>query len=122
MVERELQPAAWQILKHNLAIDGKIGSTVLRLNLSTEKDKWIVPNTGFLRDGVGLTTNTNITSKLKLSTKVNYGYRESDNLPAAGYGNQSLMYWYIFKPRVGRLKDLKYPLKRSCCSTFRITS
>jgi hypothetical protein len=43
-----------------------------------------------------LSTNSEITKKLKLSTKINYGYKNSDNLPAAGYGNQSLMYWYIF--------------------------
>jgi TonB-linked SusC/RagA family outer membrane protein len=83
-------------LKHNLSIDGKLGSTGVRVNLGTEKDKWIVPNTGFTRQNIGLTTNTEITKKLKLSTKVNYGFRKSDNLPAAGYGNQSLMYWYIF--------------------------
>jgi TonB-linked SusC/RagA family outer membrane protein len=83
-------------LKHSLGIDTRIGTTGIRVNLSTEKDKWIVPNTGFARQNAGLTTNTDITKKLKLSTKVNYGYRTSDNLPAAGYGNQSLMYWYIF--------------------------
>jgi TonB-linked SusC/RagA family outer membrane protein len=85
-----------QDLKNNLSIDGKLGTTNIRVNLGTEKDKWIVPNTGFSRQNVGLTTNTDITKKLKLSTKINYGYRTSDNLPAAGYGNQSLMYWYIF--------------------------
>jgi len=85
-----------QDLKNNLSIDGKLGSTGIRVNLGTEKDKWIVPNTGFVRQNIGLSTNTDITEKLKLSTKVNYGYRTSDNLPAAGYGNQSLMYWYIF--------------------------
>jgi TonB-linked SusC/RagA family outer membrane protein len=85
-----------QDLKNNLSIDGKLGTTNIRVNLGTEKDKWIVPNTGFSRQNAGLTTNTDITKKLKLSTKINYGYRTSDNLPAAGYGNQSLMYWYIF--------------------------
>jgi TonB-linked SusC/RagA family outer membrane protein len=83
-------------LKHNLSIDGKIGSTGIRVTLGTEKEKWIVPNTGFERRNIGLSTTSDITKKLKLSTKVNYGYRSSDNLPAAGYGNQSLMYWYIF--------------------------
>jgi len=85
-----------QDLKHNLSIDGRLGTTGIRINLGTEKDKWIVPNTGFGRQNIGLSTNTDITQKLKISTKVNYGYRTSDNLPAAGYGNQSLMYWYIF--------------------------
>ncbi len=85
-----------QDLKHNLSIDGRLGATGIRVNLGTENDKWIVPKTGFDRKNIGLTTNTDITQKLKLSTKINYGFRNSDNLPAAGYGNQSLMYWYIF--------------------------
>jgi len=83
-------------LRNNLSIDARLGTTGIRLSLGTENDKWIVPNTGFDRKNIGLTTNTDITKKLKISTKVNYGYRTSDNLPAAGYGNQSLMYWYIF--------------------------
>jgi TonB-linked SusC/RagA family outer membrane protein len=83
-------------LKHSLSIDGRLGKTGVRVSLGTENDKWIVPNTGFVRRNIGLSTNTDITKKLKLSTKVNYGFRTSDNLPAAGYGNQSLMYWYIF--------------------------
>lgn len=83
-------------LRNNLSIDGKIGSTGVRVTMGTENNKWIVPNTGYLRQNLGLSTNTDITKKLKLSTKINYGFRKSDNLPAAGYGNQSLMYWYIF--------------------------
>ncbi|MCG2614127.1 SusC/RagA family TonB-linked outer membrane protein [Terrimonas sp. NA20] len=83
-------------LRNSLSVDGKIGSTGIRLTAGTENNKWIVPNTGFDRKNLGLSTNTDITRKLKLSTKVTYGYRNSDNLPAAGYGNQSLMYWYIF--------------------------
>ena len=85
-----------QDFKNNLSIDGRLGATGIRLNLGTENDKWIVPKTGFDRKNIGLTTNSDLTKKLKLSTKVNYGFRNSDNLPAAGYGNQSLMYWYIF--------------------------
>lgn len=83
-------------LTYNLGLDGKLGTTAFRVTGAVQNNKWIVPNTGFDRKSASLTTNTDITKKLKLSTKVNYGYRSSDNLPAAGYGNQSLMYWYIF--------------------------
>lgn len=83
-------------LRHNLSIDGKIGSTGVRITMGSGNNKWVIPNTGFVRQNIGLSTNTEITKKLKLSTKINYGFRKSDNLPAAGYGNQSLMYWYIF--------------------------
>ena len=83
-------------LRNNISINGKLGTTAVRINLGTENNKWIVPNTGFERKSIGFTTNTDITKKIKLSTKVNYGFRNSGNLPSAGYGNQSIMYWYIF--------------------------
>ncbi|WP_245645633.1 SusC/RagA family TonB-linked outer membrane protein [Niabella ginsenosidivorans] len=83
-------------LTNNLSLDGKIGTTSFRVSGGIQSNKWIVPNTGFHRNSASLSTNTDITKKLKFSTKINYGYRTSDNLPAAGYGNQSLMYWYIF--------------------------
>ncbi|WP_242675513.1 SusC/RagA family TonB-linked outer membrane protein [Niastella koreensis] len=83
-------------MRHSLSIDGKIGETGVRLSGGTENNNWIVPNTGFTRRNLSLSTTSDITKKLKLSTKINYGWRGSDNLPAAGYGNQSLMYWYIF--------------------------
>lgn len=85
-----------QNLSNNLTLDGKIGTTSFRVSGGLQNNKWIVPNTGFDRKSAALSTTTDITKKLKLTTKVNYGYRKSDNLPAAGYGNQSLMYWYIF--------------------------
>ncbi|MBO9620052.1 MAG: SusC/RagA family TonB-linked outer membrane protein [Niabella sp.] len=89
----------WDVGKdmtYNLSLNGKIGTTAYRITGGAQNNKWIVPNTGFDRKSASFTTNTDITKKLKLSTKMNYGLRTSDNLPAAGYGNQSLMYWYIF--------------------------
>ncbi|MCF3110565.1 SusC/RagA family TonB-linked outer membrane protein [Niabella sp. CC-SYL272] len=83
-------------LTNNLSVNGKIGTTAFRLSGAIQNNKWIVPNTGFDRKSASLSTTTDITKKLKLLTKVNYGFRSSDNLPAAGYGNQSLMYWYMF--------------------------
>ncbi|WP_300602042.1 SusC/RagA family TonB-linked outer membrane protein [Niabella sp.] len=83
-------------LTNNLSVNGKLGTTAFRVSGAIQNNKWIVPNTGFDRKSASLSTTTDITKKLKLLTKVNYGYRSSDNLPAAGYGNQSLMYWYMF--------------------------
>ncbi|MBZ4189266.1 SusC/RagA family TonB-linked outer membrane protein [Niabella beijingensis] len=83
-------------LTNNLSLSGRIGTTSFRVSGAIQNNKWVVPNTGFDRKSASLTTSTDITKKLKLSTKVNYGYRSSNNLPSAGYGNQSLMYWYIF--------------------------
>ncbi|WP_240755320.1 SusC/RagA family TonB-linked outer membrane protein [Pedobacter sp. SYP-B3415] len=83
-------------LTNSLSIDTRVGSTVGRLSLTNQENTWIIPNTGFERTTVALSTSTDITKKLKFTTKINYGNRYSDNLPGAGYGNQSLMYWFIF--------------------------
>jgi len=71
----------------------KIG---LRFSASHGNNDWIVPNTGLERNSATLSANTNITKKLSLSFKAAYNNRHSDNLPATGYGNQSLMYWFMF--------------------------
>lgn len=83
-------------LTNSLSIDGKIRTTTMRLSLTTQNNTWIIPNTGFERRSINLSTTTDVTKKLKWTNKVNYSHRNSDNLPGAGYGNQSLMYWYIF--------------------------
>ncbi|MCM5530341.1 SusC/RagA family TonB-linked outer membrane protein [Parasegetibacter sp. NRK P23] len=83
-------------LTNSLTIDGKISTTTMRLSLTTQNNTWIIPNTGFERRSINLSTTTDVTKKLKWTNKVNYSHRNSDNLPGAGYGNQSLMYWYIF--------------------------
>ncbi|MCK7559852.1 hypothetical protein MKQ70_34900 [Chitinophaga sedimenti] len=55
-----------------------------------------MPNTGYKRTTVALSVNSKVSDKLQISTKVNYTNKNSDNLPGTGYGNQSIMYWYIF--------------------------
>src|SRR5215203_2549136 len=57
---------------------------------------WIVPNTGYKRNTVSLSVNSKVNEKLQISSRVNYTNKSSDNLPGAGYGNQSIMYWFIF--------------------------
>lgn len=54
-----------------------------------------MPNTGFERLSLALSLNHNINEKLKLNAKVNYTNKTSDNLPLAGYNNQTIMYWMI---------------------------
>jgi len=83
-------------LTNSLSLDGRYKNTTARFSITNQNNTWIVPKTGIERTTITLSTNTDITSKLKIATKINYGNRFSDNLPGAGYGNQSLMYWFIF--------------------------
>ncbi|RZK58010.1 MAG: SusC/RagA family TonB-linked outer membrane protein [Pedobacter sp.] len=83
-------------LSNSLSVDGALGRTTARVSVTNQNNTWIVPNTGMERTSVALSTATNITKKLNLTTKFTYNNRFSDNLPGNGYGNQSLMYWFIF--------------------------
>ncbi|RZL50116.1 MAG: SusC/RagA family TonB-linked outer membrane protein [Pedobacter sp.] len=81
---------------NSVSLDGTVKNVGLRLSASHGNNEWIVPNTGLERTSVSLSANTNLTKKLNLVLKAAYNNRKSDNLPATGYGNQSLMYWFMF--------------------------
>ncbi|MFV0604928.1 MAG: SusC/RagA family TonB-linked outer membrane protein [Niabella sp.] len=81
---------------NGISLDGSFGAVNARINYTNATNKWIIPNTGYERNTISVSLNTTAFKKLKLSTKVNYSNRWSPNLPGAGYGNQSIMYWYIF--------------------------
>lgn len=83
-------------LTNSVKLDGNIGPVNTRFNYTNQSNKWITPNTGFKRNSFALSLNTQVAKKLKLASKINYTNRWSPNLPGAGYGNQSIMYWYIF--------------------------
>lgn len=68
-----------------------------RLSISHLKNEWILPNTGYERVSVALSSNTTVSDKLKFSAKLNYYNKYSDNLPTTGYNNQSIMYFIAFQ-------------------------
>ncbi len=80
---------------NSVAIEGGTDKGSARLSLTHLKNTWIIPNTGFERLNATLSANQRVSDKLKISGKANYTNKTSDNLPAAGYNNQSLMYFVI---------------------------
>jgi len=81
---------------NSVSLDGTYKKVAMRLSASHGSNEWIVPNTGLERTTVAFNANTDITKKLNINIKAQYNNRNSDNLPATGYGNQSLMYWFMF--------------------------
>jgi TonB-linked SusC/RagA family outer membrane protein len=81
---------------NSVSLDGTVKNVGLRFSASHGNNEWIVPNTGLERTTVSLSATTNLTEKLNVVLKATYNNRNSDNLPATGYGNQSLMYWFMF--------------------------
>jgi len=83
-------------LTNSISVDGGSDKTTARFSATNVNNNWIVPNTGYGRNSVALSVNSKISDKLTISSKVNYQNKFSDNLPGAGYGNQAIMYWFIF--------------------------
>ena len=85
-----------QTYTNSVSVDGGTDNTTARFSATNVANKWITPNTGYDRTSIALSVNSKISDKLSISSKINYNNKSSDNLPGAGYGNQSLMYWFIF--------------------------
>ncbi len=83
-------------ITNSISIDGGTDKTTARLSLTNVTNSWITPNTGYKRNTVALSVSSKVSDKLQIASKINYTNKWSDNLPGAGYGNQSIMYWYIF--------------------------
>jgi len=83
-------------ITNSISVSGGTDKTTARLSLTNVTNKWITPNTGYKRNTVALSVNSKVSEKLQIAAKVNYTNKWSDNLPGAGYGNQSIMYWFIF--------------------------
>lgn len=82
-----------QTYTNSLTLNGGTNKTSVRLSYTNAKNKWIVPNTGYDRNALALQLNHSLTDKLKISSKINYSNRGSDNLPNTGYNNQTIMYF-----------------------------
>lgn len=83
-------------LTNTVTIDGGTDKTSARFSYTNLQNKWIVPNTGYDRNTVAVAVNSKPSKNLQINTRVNYTHKLSENLPTSGYGNQTLMYGFIF--------------------------
>ncbi|MDB5157612.1 MAG: TonB-dependent receptor plug [Mucilaginibacter sp.] len=81
---------------NSVSVDGGTDKTAARFSVTNVNNNWIVPNTGYGRTSAAMSVNSKVNDKLTISSKISYDNMKSDNLPGAGYGNQSIMYWFIF--------------------------
>lgn len=80
---------------NSLSLEGGGENGSARFSFTHLKNTWIIPNTGFERINAALSINQKVSERLKLTGKANYTNKRSDNLPMAGYNNQTLMYFLI---------------------------
>lgn len=79
-----------------VTLDGGTKNTPVRFSFTNSKNKWIVPNTGYNRNSLALSASHKATDKFTISTKINYSLKQSDNLPAVGFNNNTIMYWAAY--------------------------
>jgi TonB-linked SusC/RagA family outer membrane protein len=82
-------------VSNSISLEGGSEKGSARLSLTHLKNQWILPNTGFERINASLSLNQKISDRLKINGRVNYTNKWSDNLPSAGYNNQTIMYFLI---------------------------
>ncbi|TCC91137.1 SusC/RagA family TonB-linked outer membrane protein [Pedobacter hiemivivus] len=80
---------------NSISVSGGNARTTARLSYTNLKNEWIVPNTGYNRNTLGLNVSQKVSDKLNISTKLSYNNKSSDNLPSTGYNNQTVMYSMI---------------------------
>lgn len=80
-------------ITNSVSIEGGNDRGSVRLSVSQLKNTWIIPNTGYERTSASISVMQKVSDKLKISGKVTYTNKKSDNLPSAGYNNQTLMYF-----------------------------
>lgn len=83
--------------RNSVSIESSSDKASFRFSLSHQNNNWMMPNTGFKRTSLSGSIDYKITKKLRISTKVSYTNRNSDNLPGTGYNNQSIAYFMTFQ-------------------------
>ena len=84
-------------LINSIAIDGQGDNGSIRASVTSTKNEWILPNSGFDRIVASLSANYQVSKKIKLVARTNYTDRKTDNTPAIGYNSNSIAYFMIFQ-------------------------
>jgi TonB-dependent Receptor Plug Domain. len=76
---------------NTLSLEGGNERNRFRFSATNLQNKYIVPNTGYSRNTIALSSRHKL-NDLNITTKINYYNRKSDNLPSAGYSARSVAY------------------------------
>ncbi len=83
--------------RNSVAVNGGNGKgTTARASLTDTRNSWITPNTGYREDAFSFAFDSPISKRIKVSTRINYIHKSSDNLPVSGYSAQSPMYQLVW--------------------------
>lgn len=92
------------------ANNGKGGS--FRLSVQDTRNEWIIPNAGYNSQNFNITASQEVNKNIKLSAKVTYYRKNSDNLPISGYNTASPLYALIWSANTTTPADYKAEYER----------
>ncbi len=76
---------------NSVSIEGNSGKgSSGRVSFSDTRNSWITPNSGYERQVMSISFDSQINRWINLSTKMNYNRKTSDNLPMSGYGRATI--------------------------------
>ncbi len=85
--------------QNNIAISNKWDSGAFRISYSNLRNNGILENTDLKRDGLAISIDQNLTSKLTFDAYVNYVNSRSKNRPNLGYGYENVLYGFNWTGR-----------------------
>lgn len=91
----------------NVAIHSNSDKGAFRASYSNLRNNGILPNTNLKRDGVAISLDQQLHSKLKFDSYVNYINSRSDNRPNLGYGYENVMYGFNWTGRQTNIASMK---------------
>ncbi len=93
---------------NTITIDGSNGrGTRSRVSFTDVQNNWILPNTGFKKQNISIAFNSKVNERIKLSAKVNYYKKDSDNMPVGGYDETNPMYNLVWGFNVNSIDEWK---------------
>lgn len=92
---------------NNIAITSGGDKGNIRLSYTNLDQTGMVPNTDLTRHTMALNANYSLTDKITFKTSVNYINTDSDNRPVVSYGNESVVYTWIWEGRQVRTDKMR---------------
>ncbi len=93
--------------QHNIAVSSASDKGSIRLSYSNLRNEGILPNTDLNRDGVAISLDQQLNTKLSVNSYFNYINTRSKNRPNLGYGYENVMYGFNWTPRQTNIAALK---------------
>ncbi len=109
-------------LDNVVTIEGGNGKgSSARLSIKDSRNEWILPNTGYTKQSISASFNTELNRFIKLHGKVNYYRTDSDNMPSSAYNNNSVLYQLVWSKNTDSMRDYydEYFLGRYNSQTYK---